>query len=107
MTSPEHVVILVTAGSEAEADRIGTAILEERRAACVSIIPRTNSAFWWQGKLESAPESLLVIKTRTSQIDEIVDLVKRVHSYTVPEIIALPVIGGNREYLAWIDKEVV
>jgi periplasmic divalent cation tolerance protein len=106
MDNTGHAVILVTAGSESEALRIRDALLSERRAACVSIVRDVNSVFWWQGKLESAQESLLVVKTRTSQIDEIVNLVKQNHSYTMPEVIALPIIGGNPEYLDWMEREV-
>jgi periplasmic divalent cation tolerance protein len=65
-----------------------------------------DSSFWWQGKLDSAQESLLIIKTGASLISEIIELVKSVHSYEVPEIIALPIIGGNEDYLKWIDDEV-
>ncbi|OGO37015.1 MAG: hypothetical protein A2147_08355 [Chloroflexi bacterium RBG_16_57_8] len=107
MDKPGYVVILVTASGQAEAERIRKALLEQRRAACVNIVPGVNSAYWWQGNLESGEETLLMIKTRTSQIDEIVSLVKQVDSYTVPEIIALPIIGGNPDYLAWVDREVI
>jgi len=74
--------------------------------ACVNIVPEVSSLFWWQDKLDSAQESLLIIKTRALLLDQIVTLVKEIHSYEVPEIIALPVIGGNQDYLEWIDKEV-
>ena len=69
-------------------------------------MPLVKSFFWWQGKLDSARESLLVIKTKTSLLPELVDLVKGVHSYDVPEIVALPIIGGNEDYLEWLDSEV-
>jgi periplasmic divalent cation tolerance protein len=69
-------------------------------------VPRIDSSFWWQGKLDSARESLLIIKTRASLLPEIINLVKGIHSYAVPEIIALPIIGGSEDYLKWIDGEV-
>jgi periplasmic divalent cation tolerance protein len=106
MNSKGHAVILVTAGTAAEAERIRDSLLEARKAACVSIVKGIDSAYWWQGKLESANEQLLIVKTTISQIDVVVSLVKQNHSYSVPEIIALPVIGGNPDYLAWIDSEV-
>ena len=105
MDSVAHLVVLVTASSETEAQRISRALLDERRAACVNIVPRIESAYWWQGKIESAAEILLIVKTTAAQLDATIRLVKGLHSYQVPEIIALPVIGGNPEYLAWIDRE--
>jgi periplasmic divalent cation tolerance protein len=99
------VVIFITSATEAEAERVRDALLKARRAACVSIIPTMNSAYWWQGRTETAEECLLIVKTRAFLIDRVVDLVRRNHSYTVPEIVALPVVGGNPEYLDWIEKE--
>ncbi len=69
-------------------------------------MPRVNSLFRWQGKLDSAQESLLIIKTRASLLPEIIETVKKAHSYEVPEIIALPIVGGNEDYLKWMDSEV-
>ena len=100
------IVLFITAANIEEAQRIASALLNERKAACVNIVPRINSLFWWQGKLDSAQESLLIVKTKASVLNEIVNLVKELHSYDVPEIIALPIIGGNQDYLEWIGKEV-
>jgi len=97
------IVILITTGSEEEAHRIADQLLNQRKAACVNIVPRVDSLFWWQGKLDSAQETLLVIKTKTSKLKEITELVKKVHSYEVPEVIALPIVGGNEDYLKWLD----
>jgi periplasmic divalent cation tolerance protein len=69
-------------------------------------VPEINSSFWWEGKLDNAQESLLIIKTTSKKLAEIIHSVKTVHSNTVPEIIALPIIGGNQDYLDWIDNEV-
>jgi periplasmic divalent cation tolerance protein len=106
MSDDSYVVIFITASSQTEARRISDALLTQRKAACVNIIPRVNSSFWWQGKLESAAESLLIVKTKASLVNEVMALVKENHSYTVPEIIALPIIGGNPDYLEWIEKAV-
>ena len=106
MKETGKIVILVTTSTEPEAHKIADRLLSRRKAACVNIIPRVGSSFWWQGKLDSAQESLLIIKTKASLLPEIVDLVKTEHSYKVPEIIALPIIGGNEDYLKWIDSEV-
>ncbi|OGN92266.1 MAG: cytochrome C biogenesis protein CcdA [Chloroflexi bacterium RBG_13_50_10] len=106
MKETGKIVIFVTTSSEPEAHKIADLLLTKRKAACVNIVPKVESSFWWQGKLDSAQESLLVIKTKASLLSEIIDLVKTAHSYEVPEIVALPIIGGNEDYLNWIDDEV-
>jgi periplasmic divalent cation tolerance protein len=97
------IVILITTSSEEEARRIAGQLLNQRKAACVNIVPKVDSLFWWQGKLDSAQESLIVIKTKASKLKEITELIKKVHSYEVPEVIALPIVGGNEDYLKWLD----
>ena len=99
-----YVVLLITTSTNGEAEQISRLLLERRKAACVNIISGVDSLFLWNQKLDSAKESLLIVKSRASLIPEIIDLVKGVHSYDVPEIIALPIIGGNPDYLEWIDK---
>ncbi len=105
MIEDGKVIVLVTTDSEEEAQRIASTLLKERKAACVNIVPEINSFFWWQGKIDSADESLLIIKTRAALLDDVVSLVKANHHYQVPEVIALPVVGGNPDYLNWIDGE--
>jgi periplasmic divalent cation tolerance protein len=99
------VVFITTAGAE-EAQRIANVLLNERKAACINIVPKISSSFWWQGKLQSAEESLLIVKTKASALAEVVNLVKKHHGYDVPEVIALPIIGGNEDYLGWVSEEV-
>lgn len=106
MDSTANIIILITTANDAEAHRIATVLLEGKKAACVNIIAGVNSLFWWQGQLESEVENLLVVKTRASRLNEIIALVKANHSYDIPEIIALPIIGGNEDYLQWLEKEV-
>jgi periplasmic divalent cation tolerance protein len=106
MKETGKVVIFVTTSSEKEARKVAELLLGQRKAACINIVPRIDSSFWWQGKLDSAQESLLIIKTRASLLPEIIEMVKSVHSYEVPEIIALPIIGGSEDYLKWIDDEI-
>jgi periplasmic divalent cation tolerance protein len=101
-----EIVVFITAGTDAEAHDIADHLISRRKAACVNIVPTVDSLFWWQGKLDSAQERLLIVKTKASLLPEIVDLVKEIHSYEVPEIIAFPIIGGNEDYLRWIDSEV-
>lgn len=106
MENRENVVIFITTGTDEEAHRIANMLLTQKKVACVNILPKVRSLFWWQDKLDSAQESLLIVKTRASLLSEIVSMVREVHSYDVPEVIALPIIGGNPDYLEWIGKEV-
>ncbi len=98
-----YIVVLVTASSKEEANKIAQGLLEEKLAACVNILEGLESRFWWQGKIDSATEALLVIKTRKALFNKLAKKVKSLHSYTVPEIIALPIISGNKAYLDWIN----
>jgi len=102
----KYIIVLVTAADDDEARLIAKVLLEQKMAACVNIMSGIVSLFWWQDKIDQAGESLLVIKTGRSLLDEVVALVKEMHSYENPEIIALPVAGGSSRYLDWIDKEV-
>ncbi len=102
----EHIVVFITAADEEEAGLISRVLLKQRKAACINIVPGISSLFWWQGRIDSAQESLLVVKTKASMLDEITQLVKEIHSNDVPEIIALPIVGGNQDYLEWVDNEV-
>lgn len=106
MKQESYAVVFITTKDKEEAERISGALLKARQAACVNIVPRVDSHFWWHKKLDSGRESLLIIKTRESLLPEIIKSVKKLHSYDVPEIIALPIVGGNPEYLDWIEHEV-
>jgi periplasmic divalent cation tolerance protein len=99
----DRIVVVITGGSEEEAHKIAELLVNEKKAACVNIVPRVDSLFRWKGRIESAPESLLLVKTRASLFSQVISLVKQVHSYEVPEIIALPIVGGSEEYLKWLD----
>ena len=103
MKGTDRIIVLITAGSEEEAHKIAESLVNGKKAACVNIVPRVDSLFRWEGKLDSARESLLLVKTKASLFSEIVEMVKRMHSYEVPEIIALPIIAGNEDYLKWLD----
>lgn len=81
-------------------------LVDERLAACANLVPGVTSTYWWQGKIEEASETLLVLKTRQDLLERLVARVKTLHSYIVPEVIALPVVGGNPAYLEWIDESV-
>ncbi len=105
MGNPAFIVVLITSGSLKEAQRISEALLGQKQVACVNIVPRILSRFWWQDKIVSESEVLLLAKTRMENFARIVNLVKEIHSYDVPEIIALPVLAGSDDYLEWIGKE--
>jgi periplasmic divalent cation tolerance protein len=101
----DYLVVFITTGNSDEAEKIANILVSSRKAACVNILPQVDSRFWWQGQIDSADEALLIVKTKASLLDELVSLVKENHSFEVPEIIALPIVGGNRDYLKWINSE--
>lgn len=101
----DHLVVLVTTESEAQARRIARRLLQNKLAACVNFMP-ISSMFLWQGAIQEEEEVLMIIKTRTETFDALMSAVKAAHSYDVPEIIGLPVALGSRQYLKWIDDEV-
>lgn len=105
MKDSENVVVLITASSNDEGQTIADELTKQRKAACVSIVRNVQSFFWWEGKIDTAQEVLLIAKTSAVELSELIELVKKLHSYDVPEIIALPIVGGNQDYLDWIKAE--
>jgi periplasmic divalent cation tolerance protein len=103
--SAPAVVVLSTAGSRGEAERIATALVEERLAACVNLVGPVTSIYRWQGALERGAEELLVIKTRRALAARLVERLRTLHSYDVPEAIVLPIVAGARPYLDWLAAE--
>ncbi|MBE9157639.1 divalent-cation tolerance protein CutA [Nodosilinea sp. LEGE 06152] len=103
--SPSPGVVLVTAGSEAEADRLARHLVEARLAACVSVFP-VRSLYRWQGEVQSEAEWQLVVKTDLSQFEALSQVITEHHSYEVPEIIALPIVTGLPAYLSWLQAQV-
>ncbi len=99
-----HIVIYVTVSSGEEAKRISSQLVEQKLVACVNVVDHVESIYWWQGKIERAQEKLLIIKSRKVLFKKISDVIKAIHSYEVPEIIALPIVEGNQDYLNWIDE---
>lgn len=98
-----HIVVLVTASSKEEARKLASGLLKEKLAACINVIDGLESHFRWQGKIDKAKEALLIIKTKKPLFNKLVKKIKSLHSYEIPEIIALPIIAGYKEYLDWID----
>lgn len=101
-----YIVVFITACGRTEAKRIANGLLKRKLAACANIVGNVESLFWWKGKIDTAKEALLVVKSKKSKLRELIKAVRSMHSYTVPEIIAMPIVAGNREYLEWIDASV-
>jgi periplasmic divalent cation tolerance protein len=101
----DFLEVKTTAGSKPEAEKLGRAAVEARVAACAQVSGPISSVYWWNGSLEQAEEWVCVFKVPAANFDELAGLVKREHSYDTPEIIATPVSGGSREYLAWVAEE--
>ena len=97
--------IYVTASDSEEARRIGRALVEARLAACANVIDRVTSVYWWQGEVQEDDEAVLIAKTREDLVDDLTAKVKELHSYECPCVVALPVTGGNAEFLDWIAAE--
>jgi len=100
----EFIIVFVTCGSEDEALKIARALVEEKLAACANMVSPLRSIYRWEGKICDEKEWLLVIKTRQSLFEDLAKRVKAIHSYSVPEIIALPIAEGLPAYLTWISE---
>jgi len=96
------IFVYITAGSRAEAERIGRTLVEERLAACVNILSGMTSIYRWQGEVETAEETVLIAKTQGHLFDRLSARVKELHSYSVPCIVELPIGRGNPDYLDWL-----
>lgn len=102
-----EIVILTTCGSRKEASRIARSLVGQRLAACVNILQTpVESVYWWKGKMHSASEFLLIAKSSRSRFGAIEKEIRRLHSYDTPEIIAVPIAQGSRDYLAWLSRSV-
>ena len=99
------VVLLVTAPDLTVARMLARAALEQKLVACANLVPRIESHYWWQGKLESSQEVLLVLKSRKPLLPRLEELIQKLHPYDTPEIIALPLAAGSRRYLDWLRHE--
>jgi periplasmic divalent cation tolerance protein len=98
-------VILCTAGSRPEAERLADALVGERLAACVNLIGPITSVYRWRGAVEHAEEVLLLVKTRQTRAGAVAKRIRALHSYEVPEVIVVPIVSGAADYLAWIAAE--
>ncbi len=100
----EAVVVYITVPNEQEGVKIARALVGEKLAGCINIVKDIRSIYSWQGRIEDEPELLLIVKSRRQLFNKIKDRVKELHSYTVPEIIAIPVVEGSEDYLNWLQE---
>ena len=99
-----YIVILVTCANKNQAKKIAAGLINAKLAACVNIIPGVESLFWWENKMDHADEVLLIVKSKKTKLARIIKKVRSLHSYSTPEIIALPIIAGDKDYLKWINE---
>jgi periplasmic divalent cation tolerance protein len=105
MPTKDKFLVLVTCGTTSEADKIARELIEKRLAACVNLVESpVRSIYRWQGKIETAVEYLLLIKSSRRKFAALREQVERLHSYEVPEVIALPIVEGSPQYLRWLDE---
>lgn len=99
-------VVLVTAGSKDEGEKLARGVVQEKLAACVNLVPGIKSLYWWEGKIEEADEVLLIMKTTHSRVEALIGWVVSHHSYSVPEVVTLKIEEGNSDYLSWVHESV-
>ncbi len=102
----DNIVVLSACPTSEESERIALAAVNLRLAACVQIFPQMRSVYRWQGKVESAAEHLLLFKTTSAKFELLRSKIEELHSYEVPEILAIPVAAGSEQYLTWLGGEV-
>jgi periplasmic divalent cation tolerance protein len=98
------IVIFITCANKNQAKKIASGLISAKLAACVNIVPGLESLFWWENKVDRAAEVLLVVKSKKTKLLGIIKKVRSLHSYSTPEIIALPIIAGEKHYLKWINE---
>ena len=103
----DKIVVFTTCGSEEEARRLAAALIEKRLAACVNITAPVTSVYRWKGKIEESQEWMLMIKSRRERFEALRIALEAAHSYELPEVLALPVVEGSPNYLAWVDGETI
>ena len=103
----EFIVVFVTVGSPDEGDRLARALVEEQLAACVNRIKSVQSVYRWQGTVQQSEEELLIIKTKQELFERLKKRVQDLHGYSVPEIIALPILEGSESYLKWLGEQLL
>jgi len=101
-----NIVIFVTAKDEVEAKNISKELVRQKLVACANIVSNVQSIFWWEGKVDESAETLLILKTKKNLFKKVEKAVKKLHSYKVPEVIAMPIVEGSKDYLRWVNDSV-
>ena len=102
----DHLQVVTTTEQKEDAEKIGKALVEKRLAACAQLVGPIESTYWWKGVIETAEEWLCYVKTHKNLYDELEEAIKAIHPYETPEIVAMPIVRGSHEYLAWLNSEV-
>ncbi len=102
----QFLIFYVTAPTRSEAEHIARTLVEKKCAACISLVPQVDSFYWWKGVVEAAEEVMLIGKSTIDKKDEIIEVIRSVHSYEVPEIIFVPLFAGHEPYLKWIQDSI-
>ncbi|HLC59568.1 MAG TPA: divalent-cation tolerance protein CutA [archaeon] len=99
-----YSVVLCTCKDEKEAQKIANHLLHDELIACANIVENIKSLYWWEGKITSSSECMIIMKTKKSLVEDVISSIKKMHSYKVPEVIELPIGNGNKDYLNWISE---
>lgn len=101
-----YAIVYITTSRKEESKKIANALLRDKLVGCVNIIPTIESVYLWKGNIEEDSESLLIAKTKVSNVSSIIKKVKEIHSYDIPCILAIPIIQGSEDYLEWLESEI-
>jgi len=101
----DKIVVFSACDSEEQAAQIARELVEQKLAACVNILPGARSVYRWKGQIEDTAEWMLIIKSRRDLMDKLRAVIGKIHTYEVPELLAVPVVDGSESYLAWLDRE--
>lgn len=99
-----YSIVYITTKDLKEARKISQSLLNKKLVACTNIIPKIESGFWWKGNLEKCSESAMICKTRSKNVKKLIEIVKKEHSYEVPDIVELRIKDGNKDFFKWIDS---
>ena len=102
----EYIQVYTTTENKDDAGMIAKTVVKKRLAACAQVVGPITSTYWWEGVIEEAEEWFCIMKSRKDLYDKLEKAILEVHSYDVPEIVAVPIVSGNQSYLRWLDKEV-
>ncbi|MDP8233239.1 MAG: divalent-cation tolerance protein CutA [Candidatus Saelkia tenebricola] len=102
----EYIQIITSTDSKENAEKIAEDLIQEKLAACTQVLGPVKSSYWWEGNVENANEWICIIKSKKALYNKIEKAIKKIHPYQMPEIMALPVVEGNSDYLKWLDSEV-